>query len=62
MTDHYKVVSKVGYHMYALGEIITRRSAARHMDGFLYINDRGISQVLPEETVELVLDTENDPE
>uniref|UniRef100_A0AAU6VYS9 Uncharacterized protein n=2 Tax=unclassified bacterial viruses TaxID=12333 RepID=A0AAU6VYS9_9VIRU len=53
----YKVVSKVGYHMFALGEVVKLHSEARILDTFLYVNDKGIIQRLRDDQVELVLDT-----
>lgn len=54
---NYKIVSKVGYHMFALGEIVKRYSNARILDTYLYVNDKGIIQRLTDDQVELVLDT-----
>lgn len=53
----YKVVKKDFYHMYALGEIVRRVSSAEIMGTFIYENDRGIQQRLPEDQVELVVDS-----
>ena len=55
--NSYKVVKKDHYHMYALGEIIRRVSSAEIMGTFIYENDRGIQQRLPEDQVELVVDS-----
>ncbi|WKV20487.1 hypothetical protein 16Q_094 [Pseudomonas phage 16Q] len=44
--------------MYALGEIVRRVSSAEIMGTFIYENNRGIQQRLPEDQVELVLDSE----
>ena len=55
--NYYKVVKKDFYHMYALGEIVRRVSSAEIMGTFIYENDRGIQQRLPEDQVELVLDS-----
>lgn len=54
--NSYKVVSKERYHMYALGEIVKRSSNAYNfiMDGYEYVNDRGIKQYLSDKEVELV--------
>ncbi|UAV84582.1 hypothetical protein PHB09_086 [Pseudomonas phage PHB09] len=54
--NSYKVVKKDFYHMYALGEIVRRVSSAEIMGTFIYENDRGIQQRLPEDQVELMLD------
>lgn len=52
----YKVISKNLYHMYALGETITRIGVAYNfiLDGYEYINDKGIRQYLNDSHVELV--------
>lgn len=43
--------------MYALGEIIKRDSGAELLGTYMYINKKGIRQRLPEDHVELVVDT-----
>jgi hypothetical protein len=60
VTDKYKVVSKSGYHMYALGEIVKRVSSAQILDTYIYVNDKGIQQRLTDEQVELIIDTKED--
>ena len=53
----YKVISKNLYHMYALGEIIERDSGAELLGTYMYINKKGIRQRLPDDHVELIVDT-----
>lgn len=52
----YKVISKERYHMYALGEIVTRIGSAYNfiLDGYEYVNDKGVRQYLSDKHVELV--------
>ena len=54
MKPKYKVISKVGYHMFALGEVVERLSNARILDTYLYVNDKGIMQRLTDDQVELI--------
>lgn len=54
----YKVISKALYHMYALGEVVERMGEAEMMGAHMYVNVRGIRQRLPEDHVELVVDSE----
>lgn len=54
----YKVISKNLYHMYALGEVVERVSAAELLGSHLYINKKGIRQRLPDDHVELIVDTD----
>jgi hypothetical protein len=56
--SQYKVISKDRYHMYALGEIITRIGAAYNfvVDGYEYVNAKGIKQHLADREVELVIE------
>lgn len=44
--------------MYALGEIVERKSSAELLGTYLYVNSRGILQRLDHDHVELVLDTD----
>lgn len=43
--------------MYALGEIIERAGSAEILGTYMYINERGIRQRLPDDHVEIVVDT-----
>lgn len=58
--NQYKVISKERYHMYALDETITRIGTAYNfvLDGYEYVNARGIKQYLADREVELVLDSD----
>lgn len=58
--NQYRVVKKDFYHMYALGEIIERCSSAEIMGTFIYVNKKGIQQRLPDDQVELVVDTDQE--
>lgn len=44
--------------MYALGEIVERKSSAELLGTYLYVNSRGILQRLGHDHVELVVDIE----
>jgi hypothetical protein len=54
--SQYKVTSKERYHMYALGEVVTRIGSAYNfiLDGYEYVNAKGIKQYLSDKHVELV--------
>jgi hypothetical protein len=55
--SRYRVIKKDSYHMYALGEIVKRVSSAEVMGTFIYVNQRGITQRLEHDQVELMVDT-----
>lgn len=54
--SRYQVISKERYHMYALGETVTRIGTAYNfiLDGYEYVNDKGIKQYLADREVKLV--------
>lgn len=56
----YEVISKERYHMYALGEVVTRSGAAYNfvLDGYEYVNDKGIKQYLSDREVKAVDNTQ----
>jgi len=59
--SQYTVTSKERYHMYALGETITRIGNAYNfiLDGYEYVNATGIKQYLADREVKLVDSRQN---
>jgi hypothetical protein len=51
--SRYEVISKERYHMYALGEVVTRIGHAYNfiLDGYEYVNEKGIKQYLADREV-----------
>lgn len=45
--------------MFALGEVVTRKDAAKILDTYVYVNSRGIMQRLADDQVEELLDSES---
>lgn len=54
--SQYEVISKERYHMYALGEVVTRIGTAYNfiLDGYEYVNSKGIKQYLADREVKVV--------